>query len=1135
MIRLFVGDTIEEPAERALISRLRIDLGRRGVRATLYANFFPATRRSPQVDLLVRTECRTAHVEIKGLRPDVAVRARPNGLWVQLMPDGTNRSLGNYGRQALNNTYAISDAMRGLAQKGTIEAVVSGDFYRHIDTIVGTWEAIPDGSDIEPPPYVTVLGYRNLLRSLTTPGPKLPWTDDDWDAFARSHHLFQPRSQSQSECHRRSSLERIADYRRRVRPKLADGLSTFVDLGVADDSGGDWSADGISRVVVGRRVVAVVGPSGSGKSLLAQYLATSHCDDGRLVIWIQASDYENRFSVLIARAMAPYSVERWDRLVGAAQEFGIAVTVVLDGLNECPTDERSKLLEQLQAFMLRHPGSVLMTSTASDDLGNTLEAVVLRVNEPDEETRREILSSHRVEQPERISAQFRTPYELSIAASYASQLPTDASVTELHDAYIRHFVPTEKLRAGLRSLASHLHATLRTSMSRLDTNVILHSPELDLASGQVDELLTCQLLGIEHHRVRFNHELIVQFLAAETIALMATSGQALGLSLSVPANTSVVEMALRIECDHRRVWEALKVLEVPELVFSALTGDFGLDVAEMAAQGIRDVLQSAVVSTASEFAVLESEAGPFGYERWVTNRRWAKWERVLLASAGRGLTQGMFVDEVCELIDRTDDVCLAQVRKLTDDGDQDAVTRVVAATFKQTPPMNGYGLAGSYVVAAFEKVAMRPHMVPASDMDVMTPNIVATIVEHCRSDWQTKQLAHRLALGAAPPCSWGRFYLALLAIDPRDLWNQSLFPSLLRQAWDAGGRTLQAQALYAAEWFACSDEPYRSDIVTILKELDGGNWALRSLVVEVLAQFGELDNSITPEVLREHVRDTLSHRDDTHHRKEANTIISRQYEDQRIVGPYRAAIEGLTEQEKARLLTMSIRGIDPSLPLHLRAMLHELKELVPTRDSALDNAAKHVFNAFLDGPQTKGGILPHESVAAYLVAISGWAKFESELPPESIDATPQQKVWYLIGKFLHSQERDDVVVEAEDTWGALLKNPRDTIVALESIKHAGPRSLEDIQEPIPRSLRRLVEDYPVPLCHIFEQALNSPTEAPTDWFRPMYTTDFIMQMLGRVGDASTVALLHAHTLDHEGGTAQMAVETIRQINRRVAP
>ena len=191
MIHLFVGDTIEDPAERALVSRLRVDLERCGVPATLYANFFPATRGSRQVDLLVNSEFRTAHIEIKGLRPDVAVLARPNGQWLQLMPDGTERSLGkNCGRQAVRGTFAISDAMRGLARQGDVTAVGSGGFYSHIDTIVGIWEAVPDGSDIEPPPHVTVVGYRGLLRRLTTPGPKLPWTDDDWNTFALSHHFF---------------------------------------------------------------------------------------------------------------------------------------------------------------------------------------------------------------------------------------------------------------------------------------------------------------------------------------------------------------------------------------------------------------------------------------------------------------------------------------------------------------------------------------------------------------------------------------------------------------------------------------------------------------------------------------------------------------------------------------------------------------------------------------------------------------------------------------------------------------------------------------------------------------------------------------------------------------------------------
>ena len=191
-IQLFVGDPIGVSSEQELISRLRIDLQNLGVPATLYANFFPVARGSSQVDLLMCTAHRTAHVEIKGFSPDYPVRARPNGLWTQLMPDGTERPLDrNCGRQALNGTYAISDAMRDLARREAW-AEPEGGFKRCIDTIVGMWPAIPAGSEIEVPRFVSVLGYSDLLERLAQPGPTVPWTEDQWETFVRKHNLYQP-------------------------------------------------------------------------------------------------------------------------------------------------------------------------------------------------------------------------------------------------------------------------------------------------------------------------------------------------------------------------------------------------------------------------------------------------------------------------------------------------------------------------------------------------------------------------------------------------------------------------------------------------------------------------------------------------------------------------------------------------------------------------------------------------------------------------------------------------------------------------------------------------------------------------------------------------------------------------------
>jgi hypothetical protein len=40
---------------------------------------------------------------------------------------------------------------------------------------------------------------------------------------------------------------------------------------------------------------------------------------------------------------------------------GVGVTIILDGLNECPAHLRSELVQQLNAFTLRHPAGVLVT------------------------------------------------------------------------------------------------------------------------------------------------------------------------------------------------------------------------------------------------------------------------------------------------------------------------------------------------------------------------------------------------------------------------------------------------------------------------------------------------------------------------------------------------------------------------------------------------------------------------------------------------------------------------------------------------------------------------------------------------------------------------------------------------------
>ena len=490
----------------------------------------------------------------------------------------------------------------------------------------------------------------------------------------------------------------------------------------------------------------------------------------------------------------------------------------------------------------------------------------------------------------------------------------------------------------------------------------------------------------------------------------------------------------------------------------------------------------------------------------VTETGWTQYEHALLAAAGQGLTRGLFADEVCELIDRTDQVCAAQSQGLRRDGDQVPVSRVFAATYNQSAgPSDRHGLAASYVVTAFELAIMGRRF----DLDSRPPGLAGRFV----------------ADGTAQ--SWGRYYLALLALNPHDDSDQALFSSLLRCAWDAGGYHLQLQALNVAEYFGQSDEPVRSEILDVVRAIEPWHPFLAASLLEVLSSFGEIQSPTTAHQLESFIRATLSHPDDIERCRLANSIVCNQFEDENIVGPYFEAVDELTREEKAKLYAMAARGAEPTISMNLRWMLDQLAELVPTGDPAVDNAARSVFADFLRAGPIEDALVLNEAAGPCLAAVRGWAKFEAALPPEAQHPTPRQRNWFLVASFLLGYERQGTVMDPEETWRALLLDPQHTVATLAFLDIA-------TKSTHGHALGRLAADYPRPMRELFEWALANPDDVPFDRLRWWSgSRDIAMRMLGAVGDESTAARLGHYVDDPEAGGA--AVEAIRQIHRRQSP
>ena len=280
-----------------------------------------------------------------------------------------------------------------------------------------------------------------------------------------------------------------------------------------------------------------------------------------------------------------------------------------------------------------------------------------------------------------------------------------------------------------------------------------NAAERVLPPGLVDEVLACPLLSVEGQRVRFRHDLVRQFFAAADLVHSAVDGQALGALLDVPANRALAETALGIAGDPHRVWDALQVLAAPGLVFSALTNGYGADVAELAIRETRDVLERAIAATAAEARPCRppatssgdgppSGSGPSGNERSGRRR---------LGSHPRPLRRrGPRADR------RTDEICRSEAHRLHGDGERTPVSQVVGATYAPLASRSdGHDLAASYVMRAF----------------------LGNLPEARGSgERRAGGLASRFVDGAAAR-SWGRFFLAVAAVNPGETSDQALFAS----------------------------------------------------------------------------------------------------------------------------------------------------------------------------------------------------------------------------------------------------------------------------------------------------------------------------------------------------------------------
>jgi hypothetical protein len=1027
---VFLGHPPSDPTEKKFLRQLSRDLDQRGVDALILANIEvgPGHR---QLDFLIVTAVRTLQCELKGLRLPVIGSA--NGLWRQIAPSGKDRELGtNPGRQAKEITYALSDEIRCFARKVRVPRLPKDEFYRAVDTVVCVFPEIPDGSQIDRHPHVTVLGYQDLLRRVATEGPGLPWTREHWGEFIRHLGLYRPEDQQREARQVRERRELAEDYARRFARTHSQALEPIVptEARVAGVAIEELSL--AARLLAGE-TVTIIGPSGVGKTLRSRAAAVELAERGEIPIWLDAADWDPKldaFETLLGRAVGSFTTGSVPELISSATASGRRVAVILDGLNECPPASRRELLSAVGALALNDEAGVLISCTDEVVLPETLSPPApIELFLPLSDEKEQILAAHDAEALARHSDAFQTPFELVIAAGCFQEISSAPTRATVLDAYVGRLAGSESARAVLRSFAREMHRELRGSLPVQDT---LRRLQRDGVTAQeIDVALASPLLRVTKGRLSFTHESLVRFLAAEALLIETPDVEMLRAALVEPANAELRADVLALE-DEDRATELLAGLGDERMLVAAAAGELG-DAAQKAMQRVIDPLLSRAKALTETATIDDPASGGMWGPAWDIGYAWSAAELAILSALGRAIHRGFLPPAAIELFSETDAHCQAILDRYGRSDSEKAIDAIVARTYT-------LGVGNSNT------------LLPAS-----------AIYRGCESEWGlrdqdpgARDLAARL-VEAADERSWGLLLLAMKLFHRCEGSNFDAVPELLRKAWAARAYHLRLEVGHLAHAIAWRlDDQVREEIKETLLELDSDNWAVGSFLLEALDAYGLVEGRPQDDVEREIAAVIAMPDSDPQADARARSAISSMFDPEGIVGSYSQAIEELDTPERTKLFLRATRATDAD-DLCMDVALRELWQIGDLSDPAVQAPFLRMLRTAQPGDWHSAQF----GMQSCLAAVEACATFASAPEPPAAE-TPGMEGWRVLFGLLFWMEHDRLrqadSVEAVSELLAELRSPAvraGAVAVLQLMRSSDPwRGPDDVASPYKRLLER---------------------------------------------------------------------------------
>jgi hypothetical protein len=1086
-VEVFLGNPIEIPSEKQFLARLQRDMRQQGAVCRIFGNLHVG-REARQVDFVVATEHRTVLVELKTF-PGPIVAAPKNGNWQVRVGATDVREFGNPAWQAQQATFALSDELHAFAAEEASPGPSRHKFYRDIDTVVCAFPALPDGSCAGELPFVTALGYADLLERVQSPGRRVAWADSDWDAFGRRLNLYRADDDSHEGVVRRAGAAAVDAYRGlyiRAHSDLPPLVNTAVRVAGTDAPRPDLA----SKLTKGRAVL-LHGPSEFGKTLWARSTGAELAGVGEIPIWLATETCEMSFRTSLARAISPYTSLSPDELLRAAEAAGRTVVFIIDDLTRAPDDVRQAVLAGAQAVRLRHQTCGLLMTAQSTDAANSIPDTDIELLAPAGSERQALLDAYGAPGITDRCDAFRSPLELSLAAASAGTLPPEASAADLLDMHIDRLVAgDDRLRSGIRAVARIMHNSVMAAPRRPDLARELRR-NYAMTATELQTLWACPLLTVTHGRVSFRHERFEHFLAAESLVLSTADAKTLARVLNRPSCALLRADAVALERDERRVGEILSACEHSDLLFAAATGRLGARAATVTETMLSDALDVACAQTTKGDATFDASAGFVFSGQWSLPGVGGPATQAHLAAIGRLLTHGRFVDGCARLLDHTDTLCARLLEEVRPASPAFA-DRIFAAT---------YALGGQ-------------NMLPAT-------TLVRSAAEEAmftRDRQETAEVALELIRDQDVE-ALGRLYVAAEFIHQAT--SSPILTEVIVRCLEARRYHLRLQGLRLAHDRGRSlDDRERQRVLDAIHALPTDNLAISSSIVEALSALGDLAPARTIDDIMEEIQVVLGMRDDPLGQKMAYRIISNQFETDAI-GPYFEAVAALSDISRRGLLAMALDGGETD-SMSMGWSLSEIKDISdPVTRSAVERYVARADPSIWFSAQ--------EGTDGIVLALRLLAAGDVPLPSPAGNGAADPAWRACLALIMSSLARADNPEPVEDAWTVLLDCYPDVVASLLlnlrqmwGLHATGLEKSDDVHD-------RLLGTMPAAGLSVLTWSLEHPDRIRSLSRYDHGSREYLVGVLGRIGDrraSETLRrLIDDPTVGEAAATAVRAIET----------